>query len=117
MDERCRTIETDFSVADAEYPILELRDGVLTLSYTDWQEKPVIVVFNDVIAVRWQEVESLIEGERFDGASIVEHSKWLEDHVNECKVDSNHDYKHFKFNFNACGSLEVLCTDFRRSDV
>jgi hypothetical protein len=114
MAELIQTIETEFSIADAEYPEFTLRNSKLELSFVDWQKKPVVIQFDDVMAVKWQEAESLSEGEPFDGACLIEHSQWLDEHERQCGLNSDHRYKHFKFNFNACGSLEVICSGFHR---
>jgi hypothetical protein len=114
MEEVCRIIDTEFSIADADYLCFTLHNGILRISFVDWQERLVNVVFDDVMAVKWQEAEILREGEPFDGTCHIENSRWLREHIQQCGVNADHAYKHFKFNFNACGLLEVLCTGFHQ---
>jgi hypothetical protein len=114
MPEECQPFDPGFSTADAEYPMLELRDGVLTIAFVDWQEERICVKFDDVMAVKWQETGALLQNEPFDGACVVEDSTWLEQHLVDSRIGVPHSYRHLKFNFNACGSLEVLCAGFRQ---
>ncbi len=45
MTETARLLEPGFSVADAGYPDFTLKDGTLTVEFTDWQERRVRVRF------------------------------------------------------------------------
>jgi hypothetical protein len=113
MPERTDAIDLGFSVADADRPSLSLDGRALTLRFVDWQERPVVVEFDDTIAVRWQSAEYLIdENERFDSAHLVHGSAWLAAHERELELEPGH--RHVKLNFNALGVLEVICTAIRR---
>lgn len=111
MTERTEIINLGFTVADAQAPSLQLADQRLLLSFVDWKDAHVEVVFNDVIALRWQEAEYVIDDEeRFDSVHVVHDSLWLSEHERQHMTwpDSNH--RHLKMNFNAAGILEILCT-------
>jgi hypothetical protein len=112
MSDAFRPIEPGFSVTDAEYPNFELGNGHLTLSFTDWHEKPVRVLFKDVVAVKWQELELMRDGDGIEGIYVIDDSSWLAHHVPTRAMHSEQEYKHFRFDFNACGSLEVVCISF-----
>jgi hypothetical protein len=114
MNEFFRPIEPGFSVTDAGYPTFELRDGYLQLSFTDWREQQIHVTFNDVIAVKWQELELIPGDDGIEGTYVVEDSHWFTSYVRELKIGPSHQYKHFRFDFNVCGSLEVICVDFSK---
>ncbi|WP_415889829.1 hypothetical protein ACMXYV_00485 [Neptuniibacter sp. SY11_33] len=102
-----KQIEPGFSTADAEYPVIRQEDGDLTLCFKDWQENSVEVFFGDVIAFKWQMVESFLANERDDCSYEIEGSEWLDLHRKQGEVESE-EYKHYKFNFNAIGQFEVL---------
>ncbi len=111
MAERTEIIDLGFEVADAACPRLELDGQVLTASFADWREQPLVVRFDDVIAVRSQEAEySIDEDERFDSVHVVHDSAWLAEHVRQAATWAGSGHRHLKLNFNAAGVLEVLCT-------
>ena len=73
-------IDPGFSTADAEYPSLNFSRGELTLTFRDWREDHVRVVFHDVWRFDWlDEVPDgdQISGERWDGASVIHDSDWI----------------------------------------
>jgi len=72
--ERANKISTTFSTADADYPEIQQSDDILTLSFTDWREKEVTVVFEGVATYKWQTIETLMEGEEYDGCHEIENS-------------------------------------------
>ena len=109
---KAEPLQPGFSTADAEYPELRLIGGVLSVKFQDWTERTVQVQFNEVCAFRWQEAENLLEGEPYDGACEVMQSEWLKRHVEAGSVSPDSGYRHLRFNFNACGQLELLCTSF-----
>ena len=105
-------LQSGFSTADAEYPELHLAGGKLHLTFKDWREQRIRVVFHEVCAFRWQEAEDLLPDEPYDGACEVARSEWLTRHIEQLAVDQNSKHRHLRFNFNACGQLEVLGTSF-----
>jgi len=112
MAEHTEIVNLGFTVADAESPRLQLEGQVLILGFMDWKEEQVTVRFSDVIAVRWQEAEYVIdEGERFDSTHVVHESAWLGDHERQNVTWGGAQHRHLKLNFNAAGILEVLCTE------
>jgi hypothetical protein len=96
----------DFSTADVEHPSLEYRNGDLVLRFTNWQDKPIVVRFSDVVAFRWQDDEKLPSNVRDDMAYEVIHSPWLAElrELGAAMSDSHH----FKICFNVCGILDVV---------
>ena len=105
-------LDPGFSTADAEYPELHAAAGTLRVSFTDWQQRVVAVQFNEVCAFRWQEAESLLTGEPYDGSCELVESDWVAQHLAQGSVPSEANLRHLRFNFNACGQLEVLCVSF-----
>ena len=110
--EIANVIETKFSTADADYPEIQQSDDVLTLSFTDWREREVTVVFEGVAAFKWQTIETLMEGEEYDRCHEIENSSWLSEHLKQHSVTKEEGHKHYKFNFNACGQFEILATQY-----
>ena len=106
---RIQLFNPGFSTADAEYPELHAVAGELHLRFEDWQERLVQIQFHDVCAFRWQEAESLLSGEPYDGACEVLDSEWVKQHLAQGAVPAEMKLRHLRFNFNACGQLEVLC--------
>jgi hypothetical protein len=106
-------METKFSTADGVVRGLEYGiDRTLRLQFVDWQELLVSVLFEDVIAFKWQEAEELQPDEPFDGAYEILDSPWIGMHSNQGMLDDAIRYRHLKFNFNSCGSLELICSGF-----
>ena len=103
-------LQPGFSTADADYPELHLRADVLHLSFKDWREQPVRVEFAGVCAVSWQEAEELLPDEPYDGACEVHNSPWAARHAEEANPTDL--LRHFRFNFNGSGQLQVLCVSF-----
>jgi hypothetical protein len=75
-----KALQLGFSTGDAEYPSFNLSSGILMLTFKDWREQIIKVKFDDVCAVRWQEV-----GEFWLGEDVYEmlESEWLSAHVAE----------------------------------
>jgi hypothetical protein len=105
-------LEPGFSTADAEYPELHLNRGVLQLTFKDWREQLKRVEFTGVCAFRWQEAEELLPGEAYDGSNEVFASEWIAQHIDQAVVSTEPQLRHLRFNFNACGQLQVLCVAF-----
>ena len=112
MTERQKTepIALGFSVADASSPRLNLADQVLTVTFTDWREQSITLVCQDTVAVRWQEAERQVDNERDDDTFVVSNSTWLAEHESRGLLWGAKPFRHLKLNFNAAGTLEVLCT-------
>lgn len=106
---RIRSFQPGFSTADAEYPEIHSIAGTLHLRFKDWQGRLVQVQFREVCAFRWQDAESLLPGEPYDGACEVLESEWIAQHVAQGCIAPEAPMRHLRFNFNACGQLEVLC--------
>ena len=107
-------IEPGFSTADASRPTFDYSDReYLQVIFDDWREEQVVVLFREVVAVKWQTAESLSTGERDDSSYEVLNSPWLAVHREQGLIEASSDLHHYKFNFNAVGELEVLCAGFR----
>ena len=113
MAETAKLLQPGFSTADAEYPDLTLNDGVLRLEFREWTEQVIVVEFDDVCAVRWQEVGYLGPEDREDSVYEIIDSDWLEAHLKGGARDPEEGHRHFKLGFNAYGPLEVLATRMR----
>jgi len=106
-------MECEFSTADGVVTSLEYsNDGILRLRFVDWQERDVSVAFEDVVAFKWQEAEELHSEEPFDGSYEIVNSPWIAMHASQGLLDDGISYRHLKFNFNSCGSLELICSGF-----
>ena len=110
--EKTELLKTEFSTADAENARFHYKSGDFVFEYQDWQEKPVKIVFRDVLGVRWQEAEPASDQFRNDSTYPIEDSSWLHEHVEQKMTDQGVDYKHLKLCFNALGVLDVLCGKF-----
>ena len=108
-------LQTEFSTADAEYPTFSKEGGVLTVCYEDWQERQVEIQFGEVISFKWQECESYSPNERDDACHEILHSMWLQEHLDQCIVTEREGHRHYRFNFNGNGQLEVICLGFVHS--
>jgi hypothetical protein len=106
-------IETDLgiSTADAEQIQLQFVNGELSLTFVDWQEHERKLVFQDVIAFKWQELDLSEFDIRDDTTYEVIDSVWLlrQAQLSEATTDQ---YAHYKLCFNAHGSLEVISKRF-----
>lgn len=110
--ERAKIISTEFSTADADYPEMQQTDDILTLTFTDWREKEVTIIFEGVAAFKWQTIETFMEGEEYDRCHEIENSSWLSEHLKQQAITEEENHKHYKFNFNACGQFEVLAIKY-----
>lgn len=110
--EVAKPIQTSFSTADADYPEMQQTDDVLTASFTDWKGQERTIVFTGVAAFKWQTILSLIDNEQYDGCNEIQESSWLKAHVEQGAITKEENTKHWRFNFNAYGQLEVLAVSF-----
>jgi hypothetical protein len=105
--EQSEPYDLGVSIADAEAVMLAYDGSDLSLNFADWQELPRAVRFTDAVAFKWQRAEEVRSGERFDGAHTVNGSAWLAFYRRQDEATADH--RHLKLNFNAAGTLEVIC--------
>ena len=100
-------IYPDFSIADAEHPSISYDSGDVTLTFLDWREQSVCVVFHHVVRFQWtDDWDDPIEGELYDGTTLIKQSDWVPKHL---RIPA----KHYRLNFNACGGrLDIACKSF-----
>ncbi|EMI46044.1 hypothetical protein [Rhodopirellula sp. SWK7] len=101
------TIDPGFSTADADHPSIFYAGGKLTLTFLDWREQPIRVVFRDVTRFEWtDDPDDYFDGEPYDGTCVVRDSRWPPD-IADTKCE------HYRLNFNDCGGrLDVACESF-----
>jgi hypothetical protein len=110
-----KKLDAGFVVADAKYPSVTTVPGELQLTFVDYTDTEVTVQFSDVCAFRWQEGDqAMLEGEPYDGVCEVLGSDWVSEHPPQMISHVGLTVRHIRLNFNACGSLEVLCSSFAR---
>jgi hypothetical protein len=108
---RYEPLEMPFSTADAEDPRIHFERGRVRVSYRNWQEKPVVLLFHDVVAVSWDDGDAALCAEHRDDCShIVHESPWLARHREAETIMPSEDRRHFKLAFNAIGVLQVLAS-------
>ena len=109
--EKAEFINLGFTIADAEQVSLSLSKGRLNISFLDWQEKKVNVIFQDTLAIKWQKADSLGPEYRDDTSFIIKNSEWLKLHSDQniFNKSKKNNFQHLKLCFNACGILEVIC--------
>jgi len=102
-----------FSTADAGYPSISSSPGKLNMAFNNSSSRLVLVEFSGVPAFRWQEGElPLAPGEPYDGSCELFGTEWLSQHTEGRTMNSGPQLRHLRFNFNAWGSLDVLCSSF-----
>ncbi|WP_353414788.1 hypothetical protein [Arenicella sp. 4NH20-0111] len=111
--EEVHLIRTSFSLSDAEYPTFTKEGGVLTVRFEDWQESAIEIYFGEVIAFKWQECEQYLENEKDDCCYQILNSSWLKQHWEQGIIVDSESYKHYRFNFNCNGQLEVISNGFQ----
>ena len=72
-----KKIDPGFSTADAEGLDLRYADHELRISFTDWQEQSIEVIFNEVVSFSLKSVNILFENERDDCSYEVLDSEWV----------------------------------------
>ena len=110
--ERAEIIDPGFSTADAGFPEFNMYEGDLTLKFTGWQGIQREVLFLDPVAFKWQIIETFFEGEEYDRSHVITNSEWLAEHIKQGEIGTQEEYKHYKFNFNGNGQLEVISNGF-----
>ncbi|WP_431685658.1 hypothetical protein [Hahella sp. NBU794] len=106
-----RDLNDSFSTADAEDLKIYSENGELTLHYQDWREQKVEICFNDVVAYQWSEAMELLDGERDDSCYEICDSEWIKLHCDQGLMHEK-SHRHYKFNFNDTGQLEVLAAGY-----
>ena len=107
-------IDLGIHIADAEAISLAYDASDLALTFTDWRDERRTVKFADAVAFKWQRAEDTQSGEQWDGTNVADASDWLAQHRDQREAGPDH--RHFKFNFNAAGLLEVVCVGVTSSD-
>lgn len=103
----CVVANLGVSTADAEQVEFRYEKGNLFLRFVDWREQPRELVFQDVIAFRWQELDEPELDIRDDTTYEVVDSEWLSRQAQLQAADCEN-HAHYKLCFNACGALDVL---------
>lgn len=105
---RYEPLNLPFSTADAEAPDITLTNGRARVSYRDWREQPIVLLFNEVAAITWDESEAAFSaGHRDDSAYVVHDSPWLAQHRTALPTENRH---HFLLAFNGVGVLQVVAS-------
>ena len=97
------------STADASHPEVSFRDGGLTLRFTDYCERPICLIFTDVVAFRWQDEMPLPAEVRDDAAYEVFSSPLVAELAVSGALTPGTTCRHFMLCFNEAGAaLEVV---------
>lgn len=115
MKEKAQIVDLGFSVADAEDVSIDYKNDSVILSFNDWKEIPYSITFSGVSGFKWQEAEYMIdpENERFDETHKILNSNWIKQHQDQNELVSKAKPIHYKFNFNADGVFEIICTGIK----
>jgi hypothetical protein len=115
INEEFVKIDIGISTADAEYPNINKFDsnGNLILQFKDWTGKIIEIAFFNACGFVWNENIDTKNNERDDSIYEIKNSKWIKKYY-EDKIRSEKDnLKHFKLNFNACGSFEIIFETYK----
>ena len=107
-----------YSVADTESgPVIELPDdGTVRLRFTDYKCRPVSLVFDDVLGVKYQSCSLDISGWAEDCAIEVIDSDWLRETCRAENEDPSR-FRHIIIGFNERGMvLEILFSRFTEAN-
>jgi hypothetical protein len=100
-----------FSTGDAVYPHIELERGCLQVTFKDWREKTVTLLFHDVVAFSWDDGDAALNAShRDDCCYIVHESPWVVRHREVGTLTPSEHRRHFKLCFTAAGVLQVLAS-------
>jgi hypothetical protein len=106
-------LDIGVSIADTSYPTVSSRAGEVTLKFNSSMGKPICLEFSQVPAFRWQEGElPLVDGERWDGCCELFGTQLILSHPEGSTLNCGEVLRHLKFNFNAWGYFEILCSSF-----
>ena len=107
-------IDIGVQTADAERPSFEYRNNDVRLTFTDWKEEVVSLIFHDVLAVSWQDAESSGPQDRDDCAFEIKNSDWMALHTTQGLLEAGIDYRHLRLCFNGLGVFDILCGSFQK---
>jgi hypothetical protein len=117
MAEEFEPLTEPFSTADAGPPALSFERGQLRVSFSDWREQPIILLFRDVAAFAWEGGDAgLCNGHRDDSSYVVVGSSWLQRHLDAGTITASEGHRHYKLCFNVVGVLQVIATGLQVSD-
>lgn len=98
-------LESNFSTADAEDPIIQFDGSDLSIKFENWQEETVCIVFKETDMFAWQQIHGDFT-EAPDNKYQVLDSEWL----TQAK-EYEPELKHYKLCFNASYyALDVLAS-------
>jgi hypothetical protein len=104
-------LPADFSTADASYPQIAFEAHRLHVTFRDWRETTVRLLFHEVASFSWEAGDVAIDLQHRDDTSyIVRGSPWLQRHLEVGAVTPTEEHQHYKLCFNAAGVLQVLAT-------
>ena len=110
---RLERLQPGFSTADTSYPEFTATPGLLSVRFNSSAGQPLHVQFSGVAAFSWQENnDSLFPGEPWDGPCELFDSPLLAAHPTGFTLHATTGLRHIRFNFNAWGRLDVLCSEF-----
>src|SRR5256885_1301359 len=92
VSQRAELISLGFDIADGEQIELTYAGSELTLRFVDWRDAPVVAVFRDTVAFKWQRAEHVAGDERFDSGHIIHDSEWLAEHVRQREATEEHQH-------------------------
>jgi hypothetical protein len=111
METRYKPLGESFSTANAECPRIVSEHGCLCVTFRDWREQVVSLMFHDVVAFSWDDGEAAVDAaHRDDCCYAVQNSPWLARHREVGTLTPSEDHRHFKLCFNAAGVLQVLAS-------
>jgi hypothetical protein len=111
MDTPYQPLREPFSTADADRPALLFEGGQLHVTFQDWHEQTVRLLFHDVVGFSWDDGDAAVDPRHRDDASyIVVDSEWLQRHRAVGTLTPHEQHRHFKLCFNAAGVLQVLAS-------
>ena len=114
MKETAEIIDPGFAVADGERLSLATEGEDLKLSFLDWNARNVTAIFVNAISYRWDRLDwAYLEEERYDASHIIHNSDWLQQHVDQRSIENNERYNHYRLNFNAAGTLQVIAREIK----
>lgn len=111
MEPHYELLDVSFSTADAESPRITSEPGCVSVTFLDWREQRIVLVFHEVAAFSWDDGDAAVDlSHRDDCCYVVHDSAWLARHREVGTLSLNNGQRHFKFCFNAAGVLQVLAS-------
>lgn len=68
--------------------------------------------YDSVWAIKWESIETLMDGEENNSCHIIENSSWVAHHEQDCVLDDRARCRHYKINFKDRGQLEFISIGF-----